>query len=204
MKGDLDLILASASPIRLQMLQASGVRVRAWPSGLDEEGLKGRMRAEGAQPADLALALARAKAERVLATRSASSPCLVIGADQVLTCGDDWHDRPRDMAAARRQLLALRDRPHRLTTAVVLCGGTGGAWHLVDHAMLRMRAFSEKALDHYLQTEGEAVLDTVGGYRVEGPGLQLFETIAGDWFTILGLPLLPLLDRLRREGVLEE
>lgn len=204
MKGDRALILASASQARLRMLQASGIAVRAWPSGLDEEPLKLAMRAADAQPGDLALALARAKAETVLAACPDGARALVIGADQVLTCGDEWHDRPVDLAAARRQLVALRGRSHRLTTAVVLCGGRGGTWHLVDDASLRMRAFSDQVLDRYLRTEGEAVLGTVGGYRVEGPGLQLFEAIAGDWFTILGLPLLPLLGRLRQEGVLEE
>jgi len=184
------------------MLAAAGVAALVRPSGIDEAPLQARLRAAGAAPADLALALARAKAEAVLAMTDIPAGSLVIGADQVLTCDGRWYDRPPDLAAARQQLLALRARSHRLTSALHLCGVGVAPWQVADHADLRMRPFSDLVLDRYLADEGNAVLGSVGGYRVEGPGLQLFESIAGDWFTILGLPLLPLLERLRHLGAL--
>jgi hypothetical protein len=127
---------------------------------------------------------------------------LVIGADQVLECDGVLFDKPVDLAAARAQLLALRGRTHRLVSAVVLARDGQRAWHHVDRADLTMRDFSAGFLDHYLESSGDAVLSSVGAYQLEGRGVQLFVRIDGDYFSILGLPLLPLLDILREQGVL--
>lgn len=196
------LVLASASAARRQMLDAAGVAAAALPAALDEAVAKTRLRGQGAGPAETALALAAAKAQAVLARPEAGQGALVIAADQILVCGDLWLDKPAGPDAARHQLMALRGRSHVLTSAVVLRGAGLPDWQAVDQAELRMRNFSEAWLDSYLAAEGEAVSGSVGGYRVEGAGVQLFESMRGDWFTILGLPLLPLLERLRELRVL--
>jgi septum formation protein len=126
---------------------------------------------------------------------------LVIGADQVLRHGEQLLDKPMDRAAARRQLTALRGQRHELISAVVAVRDGIRLWHHVGRAGLDMRDFSDSFLEHYLRTAGDAVLAAVGAYQLEGPGVQLFQRIEGDYFTILGLPLLPLLDFLRAQGV---
>lgn len=178
------------------MLARAGIQAEAQPSGLDEGPIRTGLRAAGAAAADVALA--EAKAAAVLADRrSAADPAIVIGADQVLTCGAAWYDKPADPAAARQQLLALRGRSHRLTSAAVILGDGLTPWQAVDTADLTMRAFSDRALDAWLQQDPEGACASVGGYRIEGPAIQLFERLSGDWFTILGLPLLAVLGRLR-------
>jgi septum formation protein len=126
----------------------------------------------------------------------------VIGADQVLDCDGVLFDKPADPGAARTQLLALRGRTHRLVSAVVLVRDGQRLWHHVGRADLKMRDFSTRFLDRYLESAGQAALSSVGAYQLEGIGAQLFAAIEGDYFTILGLPLLPLLDNLREHGVL--
>jgi len=127
---------------------------------------------------------------------------LVIGADQILVLGKKWFDKPENMRAARAQLLALRGQTHVLETAAVCQRGDVCVWRHVSRPQLTMRAFSEKFLDEYLAREGKAVLSSVGAYRLEGMGVQLFERIEGDHFAILGLPLLPLLAYLRATNML--
>ena len=145
------------------------------------------------------MALAEAKA-RAVAERHPEA--LVVGADQLLACGDDWFDKPETLAAARTQLIALRGRAHVLETAVCVARDGELLWHAESRPCLRMREFYDGFLSGYLAAEGEAALGSVGGYRLEGRGVQLFERIEGDHFAILGLPLIELLEFLRRRGAL--
>jgi septum formation protein len=193
------VILASASVTRARLLEQAGLAVTSDPAGIDEAALKQRCRADGADAAACAAALADAKAARV-ARRHESA--LVIGADQLLACGRDWFDKPEDRAAARRQLLQLRGRSHELATAVAVWRGDQPLWRYCERPRLAMRAFSDAFLDAYLAAAGDSILASVGAYRLEGLGAQLFERIEGDYFAILGLPLLPLLAFLRGEGML--
>jgi len=195
------LILASGSATRLALLRAAGLACTVRVPGVDEASVKQAARAEGAAPDDAAVLLADLKAASV--ARSAPD-ALVIGADQILVCGEEWFDKPRDRTAAGEQLRALRGRPHRLVTAVVCRRGGGRVWQHVETPRLVMRAFSDAFVDAYLDAEEDSLTTTVGGYRVEGLGVQLFVSIDGEHAAILGLPLLPLLDFLRQHGVLTE
>ena len=194
-----ELLLASASKTRLAMLSAAGVAVTAVPSALDEETIKLRLRAAGAEVGSVAQALAQAKASAVGKTRPNA---LVIGADQMLVCGENWYDKPGDLGAARRQLKSLSGKTHHLLTAVVVVQGDRVLWQYLAQAALTMRSFGPDFLETYLQQAGPAILSSVGAYQLEGLGAQLFERIEGDHFTILGLPLLPLLGYLRNAGVM--
>jgi septum formation protein len=193
------LILASASPGRRALLQAAGLRFDAQPAQVDEEALKQAARAENTPPAETALLLAELKARRVA---SRAPDAVVIGADQILVCEGRWFDKPTSLAAARDQLLALRGRTHALVTAVLCQRGGRRLWDYVAEARLTMRPFSEEFLESYLALEGGAVTGSVGAYRLEGPGIQLFDRVEGDHFSVLGLPLLPLLGFLRQHGIL--
>lgn len=190
-------MLASASPVRARLLADAGLEVRVEPSEVDEAALKQSFRAAGRAPADCALALAEAKARHV-ARRS--DQALVIGADQILVYGGRWFDKPSDVADARVQLRLLRGRTHELATAVCVVQNETRLWHTVSRPRLTMRAFSDPFLDQYLAAEGEGVFGSVGSYRLEGRGVQLFERIEGDYFAILGLPLIELLGFLRDRG----
>jgi septum formation protein len=193
------LILASASAARARLLAAAGIACRAVPADIDEAALKRSFRAAGGGgAAECALALAEAKARQVAREDNRS---LVIGADQLLVCGDLWLDKPGDRAAARRQLQALRGRSHDLETAVCAVRGGERLWHAVSTPRLSMRMFSDRFLDAYLDAEGEAVLGSVGAYRLEGRGVQLFDRVEGDYFSVLGLPLLELAAFLRDRRV---
>ena len=191
------LVLASQSAARLGLLQAAGLMVEARPARVDEGAVKAAGLAEGAGAEEVALALAGLKAARV---RDADA--VVIGADQMLVCEGRWFDKPPDLAAARAQLGALRGRTHELVTAVVCHRGGAEIWRHLVRPRLRMRDFSDAVLDAYLAHEGDAVLACVGAYRLEGLGVQLFDTVEGEHAAILGLPLLPLLGFLRQAGVL--
>jgi septum formation protein len=193
-----DLVLASGSPFRRKMLWAAGVRCHVTPPKVDEAALK-RELAGKVEPGAMAQALATAKAEAV----SRGTPrSLVIGADQVLTLDDRLFDKPKDLVEARAQLEALRGRTHRLFSAVALAEAGRTVWTMVDSARLTMRAFSDDFLDRYLAEDGAGLTRTVGAYEIEGRGIQLFERIEGDQFTIIGLPLLPLLAELRARGAI--
>lgn len=194
------VVLASASAARAQLLERAGLDVRCDPAGVDEDEVKASFRAEGRDTVSCATALAEAKAVRV----SIRSPgALVIGADQMLVLGQRWFDKPRDLAEARQQLLALRGQRHELVTAAAVAVNGAVIWHRLDRPALTMRGFSETFLDAYLAAAGDEVLAVVGCYRLEGLGAQLFERIDGDYFSILGLPLLPLLEFLRGHGVVQ-
>lgn len=191
------LILASGSRTRLMLLQAAGLSVAVQPAAIDEDAVKQQARAEAMPPDAAALRLAGLKAVDV-----DDPDAVVIGADQILVCDGHWFDKPVDAAAARMHLQALRGRRHVLLTAVVCRQGGHTVWHHVAAPALRMRSVSDRFIDAYLALEGEHVLSSVGAYRLEGLGQQLFEDVDGEHAAILGLPMLALLEFLRGHGVL--
>jgi septum formation protein len=191
------LVLASQSAVRRRMLESAGIPVEVCPAALDERGLERGLGA--AAPAQVALALALAKARAVAARHPGR---LVLGADQTLALGDAVFAKPEDRAGAARQLRALRGRAHRLHAALALVEDGAEVFAHCADATLYVRAFSERFLDAYLDAAGDAVLHSVGCYQIEGIGVHLFDRIEGDQFTIMGLPLLPLLNFLRGRGYL--
>ncbi len=193
------LILASQSKFRAGLLAAAGVTAEAMPAFVDEAEIKAGAKAEGMSAVDTAMLLASLKAERI-ARRFPEA--LVVGGDQILVCEGRWFDKPPDLNAARTQLRELRGRTHELVTAVLCQRGEQRVWQHVATPRLVMRDFSEAFLEEYLTVEGEVLTTTVGAYRVEGPGMQLFDRIEGEHTAIMGLPLLPLLGFLRQHGVL--
>jgi septum formation protein len=190
------LVLASQSKVRRALLQAAGIPVDVRPAHLDERALE---QGVTGGPGDVALTLAREKARTVAAM---SGNAFVVGCDQTLALGDRRFSKPADRTAARDQLLALRGQTHALHSAVAVCRNGAVTFTHVAVARLTMRAFSEAFLDSYLDAAGVNVTASVGAYQLERTGIHLFEKIDGDHFTILGLPLLPLLAELRREKVL--
>jgi septum formation protein len=193
------LVLASASTARARLLRNAGVAFAVDPADLDEGAVKSAQREAGAGAIECALALAIAKAQ-VVVRRHPSA--LVIGADQILALDDDWFDKPADLRAARHQLAALRGRTHRLATAVCVCRDEAVLWQAASEPRLTMRDFGDPFLDAYFAAEGDEVLLSVGAYRLEGYGAQIFAAIEGDHFAIQGLPLIELLGYLRSVGVI--
>jgi septum formation protein len=194
------LILASASPFRRTMLENAGVAVEAVPAELDERALEAPLKDSGASPEDVALVLAEAKAVNVSTRRPGA---LVLGCDQTLSLGDEIFHKPADMEGARRHLLALSGRTHQLNSAAVLARDGKVLWRHVGIANLTMRKLDPAFIGRHLAHVGKKALQSVGAYQVEGEGVQLFEKIEGDHFTIVGLPLLPLLAELRRLGAID-
>ncbi len=193
------LILASGSAARRALLQAAGLDFIAQPAPVDEAGIKRRLQAEGADPDEVALALATEKARHI-----AAPGAVVIGADQLLVCNGEWFDKPADMDGVLEHLLRLRGQTHVLVTAVTCWRDGAPLWQHVAHPVLTMRDFSNAFIESYLAAEGEACLECVGAYRFEGVGLHLFERVEGEHAAILGLPMLPLLGFLRRHGVVRD
>lgn len=193
-----DVILASTSSARRALLTAAGVPYSALSPGVDEDAAKASLAAEGLTPRDMADALAELKALRVSNRR----PGLVIGADQTLDLDGVTLDKAPSIEAARERLLALRGRSHKLHSAVVVASDGQPIWREIITAKLTMRPFSDAFLDDYMARAGEALTGAAGAYYLEDLGAQLFERIEGDYFAILGLPLIGLLDLLRRYGVL--
>ena len=192
------LILASASSARAALLRAAGIEFAIEPAAIDEARIKRLARAIGDRAIVCALAVAVEKARAVCARHP---DALVIGADQILVLGDEWLDKPADLAEARAQLLSLRGRKHALATAACVISGGAVLWQAMSEPELSVREFSGAFLDSYVAAEGETLLGSVGAYRLEGRGVQLFSGIAGDHFAVLGLPLLELLGFLRQCGV---
>lgn len=190
------IVLASASPIRATLLTRAGIAVRQHAADIDEGALRAALQRDGASAEQASLVLAETKARRV-ATRCPGA--LVIGADQILDCDGFWLAKAADRDAARKTLRALRGRRHVLATGIAVVRDGDRLWSHGARAELTMRRFDDAFLEHYLDRVGAAVFDSVGCYQLEGPGIQLFADIRGDFFTILGLPLLPLLGFLREQ-----
>lgn len=194
------IILASGSPFRKALLTNAGVPFTAIPAKVDERALEAPLEKSGTTPEDVALILAEAKAINV----SESHPgALVIGCDQTLSLGDRIFHKPRDKEDARRHLLDLSGKTHQLNSAVVLVRDGVTLWRDVSIASLTMRKLDPGFVGRHLAQVGEAALQSVGAYQIEGEGIQLFEKIEGDYFTIVGLPLLPLLKALRELGAID-
>jgi septum formation protein len=197
--GAPSLVLASASTARARLLAEAGLAVRCQAAAVDEEGMKAALKAEGATPAQVAETLAELKAQRVA---SKYPGALVIGADQMLSCNEVWFDKPPDRDHAAAQLRALSGKTHTLWTTVCVVRNGNRMWHHNAAARLTMRTLSDTFIEAYLAAVGPAVTASVGAYHLEGLGAQLFAKVEGDFFTILGLPLLPLLDFLRSNKAL--
>lgn len=191
------LILASGSVTRRQMLEAAGIAFEVEVPRVDEEAAKRSLRKEALSPRDQADALAELKALSISRRR----PGFVIGADQMLAIEGQVLDKPHDPAEARAHLQLLRGKTHELITAAVVAREGAVIWRCIDTPQLKMRAFSEAFLEDYLVRAGEGALASVGGYQLESLGAHLFDRVEGDYFSVLGLPLLPLLAFLRAHGL---
>ncbi|MCH9764721.1 MAG: Maf family nucleotide pyrophosphatase [Alphaproteobacteria bacterium] len=195
------LVLASGSRIRRSLLQSAGVSFTVAPADLDERAIRDSLgNAPGcAGPDDVAAALASAKAKSI----SKEHPdALVIGCDQTLFFENKLFEKPKDLEAARANLIAFRGKTHQLYSAVALVDGGAIVWSRVARADLTVRDFSDDFIEEYLARLGNAALESLGGYHLEALGIQLFDRIDGDYFTVLGLPLLPLIKELRQRKVL--
>jgi septum formation protein len=192
------IVLASKSAARRAVLEGAGVPFEVAVAGVDEDAVKASLLAEGAEPRDVADALAELKAIRV----SRAKDGFVVGSDQTLEFEGKLYDKAADVDEARARLKLLRGKPHKLHSAVVVAKDGAPIWRELATATLVMRDFSDDFLEAYLASEGAAALGSVGCYRLEGPGAQLFARVEGDYFAILGLPLLGLLDFLRQHGAL--
>ncbi len=191
------VVLASASPIRAELLKRAGVAFEVEVARIDEGEIRDGLKADGATAEEAAEVLAEAKAMRVTRRRPDD---LVIGADQILDLDGDWLEKPGTLENAQGQLAQLSGRTHRLVSAVVVVLGGVRAWAHVDAAHLSMRVLDAPAIEAYLAEAGPQALGCVGSYQIEGIGVRLFERVEGDHFTILGLPLLPLVNFLRLHG----
>ena len=189
------MVLASKSAARRTLLEAAGIPVEIVPADVDERAIEARAGLNDAEA--VAVLLAREKARAVAAKHPNR---MVIGADQTLALGERRFSKAADRAGAREQIAALRGKTHTLHSAIAVVAAGAVVFEHVDAAHLTMRSFSDGFLEAYLDAVGAAATASVGGYQLEGVGLQLFERIEGDHFTVLGLPLLPLLDWLRRSG----
>ena len=194
------LILASSSPFRRALMENAGLCFEAHAARIDERAVEAPLEKAGAAPDAVALVLAKAKAEEV-SRRFPDS--LVIGSDQTMSLGERVFHKPRDMADAANHLQTLSGATHRLNSAVAIVRGGAVLWEHLAHADLTMRPLKADFITRHLARVGERALSSVGAYQLEGEGIQLFEKIEGDYFTILGLPMLPLLEKLRELGAID-
>jgi septum formation protein len=195
------VVLASKSAIRAELLRNSGLIPEIQPANVDERAIEEPAMAKGASPAEVAVILAGEKARAVSIVRP---DAIVIGADQTLALGLERFSKPKDRAAARAHLMRLRGRTHVLASGAAIAIKGEVIWTGVQEAAMTMRPFSDEFLEEYLDQMGSVVTTTVGGYQLEGLGIQLFERIEGDTFTILGLPLLALLGGMRAHELLRD
>lgn len=193
------IVLASGSASRAALLSGAGVPVDAIPSRVDEDSAKAAMRSEGVSPRDQAMRLAELKALKV----SSAEAGLVIGGDQMMSCGQAVFDKPPDLAAAQTTLGRLRGKAHHLETATVIAENGQIVWRHLERPRLTMRDLTDTEITEYLAAVGDDVLSTVGAYKLEAEGIRLFSAIEGDYFAILGLPLLPVLDYLRTRKAID-
>lgn len=191
------LILASKSASRRAMLDAAGVAYESVPADIDERAVEAGL--EGAAPAEVAEALAVAKAAAVAALHPQA---LVLGSDSLVVAEGRRFDKPRSREEAAEHLRFFSGKVMELHSAAAMVRDAGCVWSHASIARLQVRALSAEFIEHYLMLEWPAIGHTVGAFRIEGPGVQLFESIDGDQFTVLGMPLLPLLEALREEGVM--
>ncbi len=201
MKTNTKIILASKSPSRALILKNAGVSFEIKPAGIDEGKIKTRGLKNRLSPGDIGMILAR---EKGLAVSKKYPAAVTIGADQILEFEGEIFDKPKSMKEAREVLEKLRGKTHTLISCVVLAKGDAVLKEIQKPARLTMREFSNKFLDRYLAEAGEMILASVGAYQLEGPGAALFEKIEGDFFTILGLPLLEVLAGLHHLGVIDD
>lgn len=194
------IILASGSPFRKALLANAGIGFSAVPANIDERAVEAPLQGSGTTPEDMALILAEAKA---LDVSERNPGALVIGCDQTLSLGVHVFHKPDGMEGARRHLLSLSGRTHQLNSAVVLVRDGETLWRNVSIARLTMRKLDPAFIGRHLARVGDKALASVGAYQIEGEGIQLFEKIEGDYFTIVGLPLLPLLAALRDLGAID-
>lgn len=194
------LILASGSRYRAEMLRNAGIEFAVEPARLDERSVEQPLLQSGADPADIAAVLAQAKADEVSGRFAAAT---IIGSDQTLELAGELLHKPADMDAARRRLLALSGRIHQLHTAICLMRGGEVIWSHLETSHIRFRELNPGFIGRHLARVGDKALTSVGGYQVEGEGAQLIESIEGDFFSIVGLPLLPLIGQLRALGLLD-
>ena len=193
-----EIVLASGSASRRALLAGAGVEAESVRPNVDEDAAKAVMRADGLSVRDQAMQLAELKAIKV----SRARPGLVIGGDQMLNLDGEAFDKPPTLAAAKQHLQKLSGKSHHLETAIVIAEDGAPVWRFLARPKLTVRTLSDGFIESYLDACGEALLSTVGAYQLEGHGAQIFTQIEGDYFSILGLPLLPLLDYLRVRGVL--
>lgn len=194
------LILASGSRFRKALLENAGIDFEAIPAEVDERAVEAPLKKAGLNAEDVAAVLAEAKAADV-SERNAGR--LVLGCDQTLSLGDEVLHKPADMEAARRQVLQLAGQTHHLNSALVLTRDGEALWRHVSVASLTMRKLEPAFVGRYIAQVGDIALASVGAYQIEGVGIQLFEKVEGDYFTIVGLPLLPLLAELRKIGAID-
>ncbi|MDC7744182.1 Maf-like protein [Rhizobium binxianense] len=194
------LILASSSPFRRMLMENAGLSFEAHAANIDERAVEAPLENAGATPDAVALVLAKAKAEDV-GSRFPGS--LVIGSDQTMSLGDRVFHKPKDMVDAANHLQALSGTTHRLNSAVAIVSNGVVLWQHLAHAELTMRPLTADFIARHLARVGDRALSSVGAYQLEGEGIQLFEKIEGDYFTILGLPMLPLLKKLRDLGAID-
>ncbi|MCF6321096.1 MAG: Maf-like protein [Rhizobiaceae bacterium] len=200
MKKNTDIILASKSPYRAQLLAAAGVQFRVQPASIDERAVEAPLLAADMDEGDIALVLAQTKA---LSLSEKNVEAVVIGADQTLTFEGKLLHKPEDMEAARRRLLLLSGKSHILNSAVALAKNGKILWHHGDKATITFRKLKPEFIGRHLANVGQKALTSVGAYQIEGEGVQLFEAIEGDFFSIMGLPLLPLLKQLRQMELID-
>lgn len=194
------LILASKSPFRAQLLKNAGLTFGTENADIDERAVEAPLYRSGATPEDVAIVLAEAKA---LAVSEKHPDAIIIGCDQTLSLGDEIFHKPADLEEAGKNLLKLSGKTHQLNSGIVLVKNGETIWRHVAIAYMTMRPLQPEFIGRYLGRIGDNALSSVGAYQVEGEGIQLFEKIEGDYFTIIGLPLLPLLQKLREESLID-
>lgn len=195
------LVLASSSPFRRQLMQNAGLDFVAQAASIDERAIEARLSEDRASPESVALALARAKA---LDVSSRFADAFVIGSDQTMSLGSRVYHKPVSLEEARENLLSLSGKTHHLNSGVAIVRNGEVVWDTVAKAEMTVRSLSADFVDRYLASVGDAVMTSVGAYQLEGEGIRLFESIEGDYFTILGLPMLPLLKALRELGAIND